>query len=192
MNTPMRPRRIVTGLDDDGRSVFARVDDLPLSTAGEDVPVQIFRAWGTDSLPIVLPTDGMMPQIDGAGGAQDLDAFIRDLHPEGPPHGLRIGVYAWSPHAGTAASVGLHWHDTVDVFFMIAGELVLRSDEGQVTVRQGDVIVVNGTNHVFDNESDEIAVFGLVSLGGRREGNAPPVENKLDWSPERGYFFGDH
>ena len=171
--------------------MFARVDALPVSAAGEDVPVRIFRVWGTDSLPITLPTDGHMPQIAGADGARDLDEFIRDLHPEGPPDGLRIGVYMWSPRAGTASSVGLHWHDTTDVFFMIAGELVLFADDERVTVRQGDVIVVNGTNHVFDNESDEVAVFGLVSLGGRRDGQTPPHDRKLGWNRERGYFFSD-
>jgi uncharacterized cupin superfamily protein len=185
----MQFRRIVTGLDTDGRSVLARSDELPRSEAG-DVAINIFRAWGTDTLPIILPTDGRTPPIDGADRAADLDAFIRDLHPEGPEHGLRIGIYAWQPHTGTKDKVGLHWHDTVDVFFMITGELVLYSEDGSITIRPGDVVIVNGTNHVFDNESDAPAVFGLVSLGGRREGASPPRANKLDWSAERGYFFG--
>lgn len=184
----MSTRRIVTGLDSGGRSVFARVEELPQSSVGE-APVEVFRVWGTDSLPVILPTDGRMPQIAGAADAADLDRFIAELHPEGPEHGLRIGVYTFAPGGCTKDVVGLHWHDTVDVFFMIDGELALHGDDGKVTVRRGDCIVVNGTNHVFDNESDAPATFGLVSLGGRREGASPPRRDKLDWTPERGYHF---
>lgn len=184
----MSPRRIVTGLDESGRSVFARVDELPRSAVG-GAPVEVFRVWGADSLPVILPTDGRMPQIEGAPDAADLDRFIADLHPEGPEHGLRIGVYTFAPAGDTRGLVGLHWHDTVDVFFMIDGELELHGDDGSVTVRGGDCIVVNGTNHVFDNVSGAPATFGLVSLGGRREGASPPRRDKLDWTPERGYHF---
>jgi quercetin dioxygenase-like cupin family protein len=185
-------RRVVTGEDKHGKGYFARVEAVEPSAPSE-IPIDSFRIWGSDAIPLALPTSGLLPQVVAAEGSDPaaVPATIRDLHPEGPKNGFRMGVYVFAPHTGSSDSIGLHWHDTVDCIFMIEGEMTLHLETSQMTLTPGDALVLNGTTHCFDNHSDAPAVFGLVSFGAERDGGGADPRQALRWAPERGYYYDD-
>jgi hypothetical protein len=64
---------------------------------------------------------------------------------------------------------GFHRTDTVDIVFMISGEVVLLADDGEKVLHDGDTVVQLGSRHAWHNRSGEPAVFGLTTLGCHRK-----------------------
>jgi len=166
MAEPRRPRRIVTGLDDRGRSLLVRVDEVPPSTrlniSEETVarsyphgPPAVHAIWSCDELPFELPVD---PAAVPSGA-----------HPG--PLGMRVSVTVFPP--GWQGE--MFWSDRVDVLWMMAGELRYVTDSGEeIAFGPGDILIQNGTNKAFFNDRDEPAQMGCVMLGAVRRGRTPP------------------
>jgi quercetin dioxygenase-like cupin family protein len=168
----LTPRRIVTALDERGVSYLARVEEL--AAAGPDVGrpdsadvaypgwrdgdrPDVRVAWGCDELPFRLPVD---PEATPSGA-----------HPG--PLGVRVSVVTYP--AGWQGE--MFWSNRVDVLWMLAGELVYRTDGGdEVVLRPGDVVIQNGTNKAFENRSAEPVTFGAVMFGAVNAGPTPPRE----------------
>lgn len=111
-----------------------------------------------------------------------------------PPAGLsRLGASHVVLKPG-AWSSQRHWHSAEDeLVVMISGEAVLVEDEGETTVRPGDVLAwpagaKNG--HHLQNRSGEDCVFVAISAGPEEEdrGEYPDIDMKFE--PE-GYFRKD-
>jgi quercetin dioxygenase-like cupin family protein len=87
---------------------------------------------------------------------------------------LRVGVLA----AGTRSP--MHRTESLDYGICLEGQCDMELDGGEVvTVRQGDVVVQRGTNHVWHNRSDVPCRFAWILLdaepvmvGGRRLGTS--------------------
>jgi hypothetical protein len=164
------PRRIVTALDETGRSYLARVEEIPVSAPpakrtgevayprwreGERPEVRV--AWGCEELPFRLPID---PSETPSG-----------RHPG--PLGVRVSAVTYPP--GWRGE--MFWSNRVDVLWLIAGELAYRTDGGEeVVVRPGDVVIQNGTNKAFENHGSVPATFGAVMFGAVNEGPTPPAD----------------
>jgi mannose-6-phosphate isomerase-like protein (cupin superfamily) len=58
----------------------------------------------------------------------------------------------------------MHKTDTVDLAIILQGEVVLILDEGEVSLRPGDVVVQRGTNHAWSNRSDAPCIFACVLI----------------------------
>jgi hypothetical protein len=150
----IRPRRIVTGLGEDGRSVLARVEEVDpvdypyvLPPSPDAAPTGsahehqrrggYFRIWASDQLPVPLPLDGTTPVIDSRPSASETVEALRRADACPPPLGMRI---AWVAGAGDTPPGEMHWHDTTDVFFVMSGERGQILDSGEEHVlRAGDV-----------------------------------------------------
>jgi quercetin dioxygenase-like cupin family protein len=173
-------RRVVTGRDDRGRSVFvddASVDPIELSTAPG---TEWHRLWGGDVLP-TLPTDGRPPSQPR-------------YFP--PPGGYRFGLFTLAPDSTPRAEVhdpeaaraeideklpgmfdfneverpGMHTTSTVDFDLVLSGEIWLELDDGEDRrLRAGDCVVQNGTRHAWHNRSDEPCVLLVAILGAATE-----------------------
>ena len=123
----------------------------------------------------------------------------RSAFPSPEGRGLRINVVEFPPGAGVAdgdegvaldlssaeawrrlveaqphghildARTGMHSTDSIDIGFVLSGELCVEQDEREVTLRPGDVYVQNGATHAWRNRSAEpcVAAFLLMSFGGR-------------------------
>ena len=99
---------------------------------------------------------------------------------------MRISLIKYPPGRIADADMrsGLHWHDTFDIQWLIAGELTIGLDDGsEVTLKPGDAVVQHGTNHSWRIGPDG-AVLALFMLGGKREGVSPPAANKRDLTPQ--------
>jgi quercetin dioxygenase-like cupin family protein len=185
------PKRIVTGQRADGTSYFARVEEVAADWRSDSEPpekrrVEIYRMWANDRLPVELPFTTEAAPLDSNPSPADTPEALRTSSPQpGTPSGLRISLVKFPPNrSSTDMKAGLHWHDTFDIQWLMAGELTIGMDDGtEVTLKPGDAVVQHGTNHSW-RIGPEGAVVALFMLGGKRVGVSPPAERKRDMTPK--------
>jgi mannose-6-phosphate isomerase-like protein (cupin superfamily) len=152
-------RRVVTGLDEQGRSVVISDSAVSPLTARAVPGYAWHRLWSFDAQPVV-PNDGRpMPA----------PAHFP------PPDGVRFIVFTVPPRTTAAAGstgpeaaqeleekfpgraahmesdqTGLHTTATIDLIFILSGEVSLELDDGkEVHLRAGDTVVQNGVRHAW-------------------------------------------
>jgi mannose-6-phosphate isomerase-like protein (cupin superfamily) len=175
-------RRIVTGHDRSGKSVFVgdgaprRVVDLK-GLKG----FSIAAVWATDHGMTALPgsddpTQAMTTFVPGHGGTRfhisvlppDSAARRRRANPS------RIGaeMRAKLPGLGEAMesdTIGMHTTDTVDYDIIMSGDLWLELDDGrEVHLKPGDIVIQNGTRHAWHNKGRTACVMYSVMVGAPR------------------------
>lgn len=136
-------RRVVTGHTSDGKAMIASDTEVKPTTIfpGWD----IFGVWAADRPP-VFPNDGSFPGFSGVRG--DWTAV--------PIGGFTFGVFTVPPHSMEAGGPRFHTTDTIDLEYVISGELWLELDDGkEVCLRPGDTVVQNGTRHSWRNKGSE-------------------------------------
>ncbi len=171
-------RRVVTGHDDDGKSVFIFDGDATAVKEMESMPgLALTDLWQTNGAP-----------ADNTGEA---DAVDRPVVLEPPANGtiLRIVEFppdgAWrdradasqafaSLDAGHAPVEGsddpmMHRTSTVDYLIVLKGEIWAILDDSEVCLKQGDVMIQRGTNHSWSVRTDEPCLLAVVLV------NAAPV-----------------
>lgn len=172
---PRPMRRIVTGHDARGRSVFLMDGPSPHVLELPGMPgLALINLWVTDGTP--------------ASNAGSADAAARPVVLEPPPRGTIFRVVDFPPdrdlagkldrakafaamgaHAAMDADAsrhpGMHKTSTVDYALVLDGEIWALMDEGEVLLRAGDCLVQRGTNHAWSNRSDRPCrmAFVLVS-----------------------------
>jgi hypothetical protein len=167
-------RRVVTGRDSTGKSVFRSDDEVGAATPSLMPGAAFTQVWGSDSIPS-LPADGYEPNA-------------RKFFP--PPGGFRYHVFTLPPATVTlpadidlgaalaeleatmpgmaehmeADNPGMHTTDTIDI--VLAGEIYLELDDGaEVRLGPGDVVVQNGTRHRWNNRSAEPCTMAAAIFG---------------------------
>ena len=157
-------RRVITGEAPDGKGVFTHVEDVePLRLSGDTLRHIV---WGWDEAP-------KLPYHE-PGAYQALKSF-----PAGRPGAVQIETWVLPPRFPREGGdhhencSRLHAYDTVDVVFVLEGEIDLEQSDGAVVrLRRGDVLVQNGAVHAWRNPTDERCVLGFVFFGTTRKGGA--------------------
>ena len=173
----MHVRRIVTGVDADGRSVLAGDGAPPRKHDFVRIPGQRSTiVWAT----------GPDPRVPNAGGdpTPALGSYV-------PSPGSTVLLLVTLPPDSVYAAADFDWEaalaeqrehlpgfleyfeegspfhatPTVDYILLLEGELWLVLDEGETLVRPGDVVVQNGTRHAWQNRTDAPATFAAVLVG---------------------------
>jgi Cupin domain len=181
----MNVRRVVTGHDQAGRSVFVadeRVQPLEL----ELFPGWAFHAmWGGDAIP-AFPDDGRRPPAHLYFPAPHGFRFsLSTIPPQGTPPPERIDVAAAEAEVERALpgllghmepdDPGKHTTDTIDMEVVLSGEVILELDDGEERLlRPGDTIVQNGTRHRWRNPGSEPCVMAIFMVGARRVERSSP------------------
>ncbi|MCW0214959.1 MAG: cupin domain-containing protein [Pseudonocardia sp.] len=175
----MQVRRVVTGRTADGKSVFVSDEQVaPVTPAA--LPGAEFHQllWFDDT-----------PQLPLDGAPQPYTTYFP------PVNGFRWGFFTMPPESAGAADPadpeaaraeaaeklpglmdvfepehpGMHTTETVDVEVVLSGEITLELDDGaEVTLRQGDTVVQNGTRHAWHNRGSVPAVIAVGIVGARR------------------------
>jgi mannose-6-phosphate isomerase-like protein (cupin superfamily) len=81
-----------------------------------------------------------------------------------PPGGVIARMITWEP----GFSFPMHRSDTIDILFVISGQLELQLDEGSTVLRSGDCVVQRGTNHGWRVVGDEPCTFAGVLLSAEK------------------------
>jgi len=172
-------RRVVTGHDEQGKSVFAS-DTMVSAIRPSLLPgAEFHRLWGSDG-PVPYPDAGIEPEAL---------AYFPSVG------GFRFGFFTLPP--GTEASAdrvdaergvaelqeltpglidvmepdepGMHNTDTTDFEVVLSGHVVLELDDGaEVTLGPGDTVVQNGTRHRWRNPHPEPVVIAVFIVGAHR------------------------
>jgi quercetin dioxygenase-like cupin family protein len=140
------PRRVVTGHDGEGKSVFLSDGAPPVSRTAPD-GAGFFEMWSTAAAPV--PLDAAEP--DPAAG---------EVLVPPPPNGTKIRVNEFPPGAVSP----VHRTHSVDYGIVVEGEMVLALDDSETVLRRGDIVVQRGTSHRWENRSGQVSrmVFVLV------------------------------
>jgi hypothetical protein len=152
-------KRVVTGVDDEGRSYVVSAEELPASDAvviWRYEPADIAR-WIAGVSDEVAATTVEPPP----GGA----TWVAATFPPGawPPAGADL------PDLGEVGAIpgmdenGFHTTRTIDFDYLLSGELTLLLDRESVRLQPGDVVLQQATRHAWRNDSAAPAVL-LVLL----------------------------
>lgn len=145
---PSIPRRVVTGHDGHGISVFASDGLAPVARTAPDGAL-FYEIWGTDASPAPI-----------AAAEPDPTAGALSVPPA--PNGTKIRINEFP--AGVVSPV--HRTQSVDYGIVLSGEVVLVLDESETVLRAGDVVVQRGTSHRWENRSGETARMAFILVDG--------------------------
>jgi quercetin dioxygenase-like cupin family protein len=145
---PSIPRRVVTGHDERGVSVFAADGPVPVVRTAPDGAL-FCEIWATSALPAPL-------------AAAEPDPTLTALSVPPAPNGTKIRINVFPP--GTVSP--MHRTQSVDYGIVLDGEVVLVLDESETTLRPGDVVVQRGTNHRWENRTDALARMAFILVDG--------------------------
>ena len=169
-------RRIVTGHDANGKSVFLSDGPAARTLALPTAPGLVLTdLWETTSAP-----------ADNSG---DKDAADRPVHLEPAPTGTIFRVVEFPPdaswqgkadakaafeaigagHAKDAQSSNPMMHKTasVDYAIVLKGEIWAIMDSGERHMTAGDVLIQRGTNHAWSNRTDAPALVAFILVGAK-------------------------
>jgi mannose-6-phosphate isomerase-like protein (cupin superfamily) len=178
----MKVRRVVTGQDASGKSVFVSDTEVDPIEIRVMPGTEFHRLWGSDTPP-TLPEDGSNPLP--AGYFPPVGGYRFGFYTLGPdsvtiPEHLDIGAVLEEiatnlpglSEAMEPEHPGMHTTDTVDIDVVISGEVDLELDDGkEVHLKAGDCVIQNGTRHAWRNRTDQPVVVFVTLLGAKRSGS---------------------
>lgn len=143
----MTYRRVVTGLDAQGRSCVA-IDGPPIPLGHGVNDGGGGYLWRTAAVP-----------ADNAGSADIAIAppFSYDWFHDGSTN-FMVVEQAPGPDAY------MHATDTLDYVVMLRGQVTLVLDTGEVTLKAGDFLVDRGVNHGWRNDGPDTTVYAVIAL----------------------------
>jgi len=176
-------RRVLTGLDDQGRSTF--ISDAPAETRLATEAFTRNVIWGGDVVPSPVMADSAMTDAatippPPAGYYFDISTFPPDNewdYEGGYGKALaQAGVGDLGSGDGEGASdidgpgaiPGMHQTDTIDIVTVISGEIWAVVETGETLVKAGDTVVHRGTWHAWRNRSDSPCTVAALHISAIR------------------------
>ena len=171
---PRVPRRVVTGHNAEGKSIF--IADAPTPHVFQRNPgsAVVMELWETHAAP-----------ADNRGND---DAIARGFRLPPPKNGSVFRIIEYPPdtqrlkaleierktddgsgwmHAadkGSPRHPGFHKTASIDYAIVLSGEIVALMDEGEVLLKTGDVLIQRGTNHAWSNRTDAPCYVAFVLI----------------------------
>jgi mannose-6-phosphate isomerase-like protein (cupin superfamily) len=171
---PRKIRRVVTGHDAAGKSIFIIEAPTPHVFSRTKGSAVVHELWETTRTP-----------ADNRGSA---DAIGRGARLPPPPNGSVFRVIEYPPDSERLAAIareqalpdpsgradatdrnnprhaGFHKTATIDYAIVLEGEIFAMMDEGEVLLKAGDTLIQRGTNHAWSNRTHESAVVAFVLI----------------------------
>jgi len=145
---PIIPRRVVTGHDERGVSVFVSDGPVPVVRMAPD-GAYFCEIWSTDAMPAPV-------------AATEDDPALTALTVPPSPNGTKIRINEFPPGAVSP----VHRTQSVDYGIVLSGEVVLALDDSETVLRAGDVAVQRGTNHRWENRTPDTARMAFILVDG--------------------------
>lgn len=144
------PRRIVTGHDPAGRGSVLSDGPAPVSRSVPD-GATFHDMWVTGTSPAPIAATEAEP--------------IRQGELLGPPaEGTRVRIVDMPPGARSP----MHRTESVDYGVVLEGAITLVLDDGSATtIGPGELVVQRGTDHAWENRTEDWARILFVLVGGR-------------------------
>jgi quercetin dioxygenase-like cupin family protein len=150
-------RRVVTAHDRQKRAKVVR-DDIASNTRSRE-GASSTEVWCSDRTPA---------RMQAYEGGEDMGA--RRIATASPPSGTRFIVRDLEPGCRGA----MHRTNSLDYVVVMEGEVNMDMDDSSVTLKAGDVMVLQGGNHAWGNRSDKPARFAVVLVDAEPLGEGFP------------------
>ena len=180
-------RRVVTGHDRDGKSIFLMDGHAKNVLEMASMPgVALTDLWETGGAP-----------ADNGGG---VDAGARPVRLEPPPRGSILRVVEIPPDSVWRAQVNpqaafesigaghakdtshadpmMHTTATVDYIIVLKGEIYAVMDKAETLLRTGDILIQRGTNHSWSVRGREPCMIAAILIDAKPLGLAAQVRRK--------------
>jgi quercetin dioxygenase-like cupin family protein len=165
---PTIPRRVVTGHDQRGVSVFADDGPVPVVRTAPDGAL-FYEVWGTGAMPApvsAIEPDPTVPNNTGPSNTglsnTGLSNTANAVTVPPTPNGTKIRINEFPP--GVVSP--MHRTQSVDYGIVLEGEVVLVLDDSEATLRPGDVVVQRGTAHRWENRTEATARMAFILIDG--------------------------
>lgn len=170
-------RRVVSGVNDSGKSTIVEDGDTPTRLATEAFTIN--QIWQVDSLPLhVLAEDTSTAELSTTPPGSGFIYLVTTIPPDsdydmaaGYAAALAASGPAGTPGADTDTDgtiVGLHQTDTLDIITVLNGELHALMEDGEVSLKPGDSFVQRGTQHAWSNRADQPCTIVAVMMSAFR------------------------
>jgi len=177
-------RRVVTGHNDAGLAVI--LSDAPperVRVIGRNGPT-FYEVWNTRATPAPIDRRSGEPpeeQIMLAPPRNGTRIRVLDIPPEtaelqqidaaaAREHFAEIGAAQAATHNDIKSRHPfMHRTESIDYGIVLDGEITLIMDEGETTVRAGDIVIQRGTNHGWANRSGRNCRIAFILIDGKFE-----------------------
>ncbi len=176
-------KRVVTGYNQSGKSVFVSEGPTPRVVTFENLPGFKFEElWSTGPTPSVPtatedPTLSMSSFVPAPGETLfrfvtfPPDEQVQKTLASADPEAIAMEAVTKIPGLAETLEDDLRMHttDTVDYGVVVSGDIWLELDDGkEAHLETGDTYVQNGTRHGWSNQSSEPCVVAVVMVGAKR------------------------
>jgi mannose-6-phosphate isomerase-like protein (cupin superfamily) len=167
-------RRIVTGHDASNTAII--VADGPTSRIFDNLGEAglVFQEiWNTTETPAVIDRDRREadePALVLAPPRNGVRIRVLDIPPEAEDADMAAvfeNVGAADARVDSDRHRSFHRTETIDFGIVLSGEIVLMMDEGETTVRQGDIVIQRGTNHGWVNRTNQPCRIAFILIDGQ-------------------------
>lgn len=181
-----RPRRVVTGHNDLGRSIIVSDGPAPHVTTPATVPsMQASVLWVTDCTPASAngADDTAPAELRDAMGPPPGGTLLRiaDFPPDSEFDGVDIATVFAHINRGDDPRTGVpkesserhfffHKTHTLDYAICLEGEIWALLDEDETCLRPGDVLIQRATSHSWSNRSDRMARMAFILIDATDDG----------------------
>ena len=156
-------RRIVTGHDDSGKAIIESDGICPHVKVREGAGFVSSLLWVTDETParvdlrqdraartigVPPPANGSIlrvvdfPPVTKEAEAIDQETLLKEMGAGHHAHGGPQAQHAF-----------MHRTKSVDYAIVLSGEIVMLLDDSEVTLKAGDILIQQATNHAWVNRS---------------------------------------
>ena len=155
----MSGRRVVTGHDESGKSIVFSDAPAPQNHPmhGSSIGADFFEMWGDTNVvpalttvPLTEPNDRPLTIMPGSG------------------HLIRI-IDIYPARLGGKRTI-MHRTRTLDYALVIEGEVVLILEDSEVVLKKSDVVVQRGTNHAWENRTNQMARMAFFHIAAQFSG----------------------
>ena len=157
---PVSTRRVVTGLDDDGRSAIILDGTSPCQVSVPNMGVHAQMLWTTTETP-----------ADNSGNTDITEGpWPSNI---APPNGTTFYIFEYAPGAGGTSTredgekepgSGMHATATIDYIVILSGEMTFITESGETVLRAGDTVVDRGVAHAWENRGSEPVVMASITI----------------------------
>jgi hypothetical protein len=156
---PRYARRVVTGHTPEGKSVVLS-DGAPPNIRDRGTGVDFIEIWNTSTVPTVVladeadPTDGPLVTPPSPGGTK---IRLNDFFP---------GHIDKLPPRADGRHKMMHRTESIDYGIVLEGQIWMILDDSEVLLETGDVVIQRGTDHAWENRSDQVCRMAFILVSG--------------------------
>ncbi|MGW4561756.1 cupin domain-containing protein [Streptomyces sp. NPDC004561] len=163
-------RRVLTGVDEEGRSRIVADARTTTHVIRPDGSV-VMDIWRVEGLPARQAAEDVLTDEVLPPSANGLVVRICQVPPNANMDAREYEAalarsYGMDdePARNAQGAPGMHRTETVDVVTVVSGELVLVLETEETTLRPGDTVVQRGTKHAWHNRTDEPCLIIAVMM----------------------------